>query len=154
MARMRRALVRRVATARSGEDQNTVLEILSFPPIDETEERRPGRAARWSLDEGILQAFRYPFRGVGRSLLLLGTLLVGLVDLLFGDIRSNVCDFGRDVRRRAEEDPLVDPKKEIPSLPLKTGQFGLDFGHFQQRVDQRFDKFAIGKTAQRCLGSR
>jgi hypothetical protein len=54
-----------------------------------------------------------------------------LIDLLFGDIRRNLCDFGCDVRRRAEEDPLVDSEKEILSLPLKTGQPGLDFGHFQ-----------------------
>ena len=45
-----------------------------------------------------------PFRGgLGSSL---------TVYLLFSDVRRNLGDFGRDIRRRAEEDPLVDPEKE------------------------------------------
>ena len=124
------------------EDQNAVLEILSFPPIVEIRGECLGRP--FENDERRPVIVEMDFIECGQDCHSIGVerrparlehflQLVSerLVDLLFGNIRRNLGDFSRDVRRRAEEDPLVDSEKEIPSLPLKTGQRGLDFGHFQ-----------------------
>ena len=147
------------------EDQNAVLEILSFPPIFEIRGERVGRPCENDERRSFIVEMDFIERGQDCHSIgverrpaglehLLQLVSECLVDLFFGDIRRNLCDFGRDVCRRAEKDPLVDSEKEIPSLPLQPGQRGLDFGYFQQRVDQRLYEFAIGKTAQRRLGGR
>jgi hypothetical protein len=125
-----------------GEDQNAVLEVLSFPPIVEIRGERIGRPFENDERRSVVVEMDFIKRGQNCHSIGVERRPAGLehflqlvperlVDLLLGDIRGDFGDFGRDVRRRAEEDPLVDSEKEIPSLPLKTGQRGLDFGHFQ-----------------------